>query len=771
MKADVKSALPHLRLLAASLLGAVMLATAGAPAQTNETLPPVLTNLAQVRALGPVGVRQLKRPVHVRGVVTYVHSQREHIFLQDETGAMLIPVTNPGLCPAFAMDVEVRGVTGTNGTQWGIMDGQFTVHGPGTLPEPAKATLAEVQAIRHRLKWIEVEGVVLQARKHSSRSAVLQLADLSGVSTVGLVTTPDSFTPTNLIGARVRAQGLNVRAGLAPLLMQEVSLLSVLSPGQADPFKATATTASVLRNSAPTVERVSLRGTVLRTIYRPSSQSGIYIRDDTGAFQTALLAPQPTNDPTYQYTQTIPLADVHPGDVVEVVGSPTVTTPNLFLQHAQLRVLGAGPEPEPISVTTAEVAAGQFPSDLVTVRGRLLGRHQVTTGRNLWRDVLRLTADGHEVSVFLDSNVSDRFATLPLNDLIEARGLVVPEDGAAPGLPAKKYLVQVTSVADVRSLGLAPEVARNRTLQLTGGVAILVLLAGSWIALLRSRLARERRIATERERSEAAIREANTSLERRVAERTVELEKAREETARALATERELNALKTRFVSIVSHEFRTPLGIIMSAVELLRNYQDRLPAPKRDELHADIYGSTRQMAGLMEQVLVLGRVEGGRLEFKPKPVDLAALCEKLADESLSATGHRCQIDLRIDGPLGGTQGDEALLRHLFSNLLSNAVKYSPAGSTVEFSVRRDGADAVFSVRDRGIGIPETHLPHLFEPFRRASNVGETPGTGLGMLIVKRCVELQSGRIEIQSKVGEGTTVMVSLPMFAVVPAP
>lgn len=235
--------------------------------------------------------------------------------------------------------------------------------------------------------------------------------------------------------------------------------------------------------------------------------------------------------------------------------------------------------------------------------------------------------------------------------------------------------------------------------------------------------------------------------------------------ARELAIEREMHELKTRFISIVSHEFRTPLGIIMSAVELLRNYQDRLPAAKRAELHTDIYGATRHMAGLMEQVLVLGRVEGSKLACKPAPIDLVALGNKLVDELLSATNGRCSISFQTEGSLQGASGDEALLRHILSNLLSNGVKYSASGSTVDFNLRREGANAVFTVRDRGIGIPEADLPRLFEAFQRAGNVGEIPGTGLGMLIVKRCVDAQQGRIEVQSKVGEGTTVTVTLPMF------
>src|SRR5262249_22179318 len=153
----------------------------------------------------------------------------------------------------------------------------------------------------------------------------------------------------------------------------------------------------------------------------------------------------------------------------------------------------------------------------------------------------------------------------------------------------------------------------------------------------------------------------------------------------------------------------TPLGIIMSAVELLRNYTDRLSPAKREELHADIYGSTRQMAGLMEQVLVLGRVGGGKLAYRPVPFDLHQFCRKLTDESLSATNRRCQISVRAEGALTGASGDEGLMRHIFLNLLSNAVKYSPAGSRVEFSVKRNGVGAIFTVRDSGIGIPEAEL--------------------------------------------------------------
>ncbi len=245
--------------------------------------------------------------------------------------------------------------------------------------------------------------------------------------------------------------------------------------------------------------------------------------------------------------------------------------------------------------------------------------------------------------------------------------------------------------------------------------------------------------------------------------------------ARELAAERELNELKTRFVSMVSHEFRTPLGITMSAVGLLRKYSARLDEAKRSQLIEDIESSTKQMAALMEQVLVLGRVESGALSFRPQPLDLVALCEKFVDESLSATSRRCPITLTVVGSLGPdasgapdefrAHGDESLLRHIVANLLSNAVKYSTEGVPVELRLGRAGSVAVLTVRDHGIGIPPADLPNLFQAFHRAGNVGDTPGTGLGLAIVKRCVELHRGRIEVNSNPGTGTTFTVTLPLF------
>jgi PAS domain S-box-containing protein len=242
-----------------------------------------------------------------------------------------------------------------------------------------------------------------------------------------------------------------------------------------------------------------------------------------------------------------------------------------------------------------------------------------------------------------------------------------------------------------------------------------------------------------------------------------ERKQAEAELLRTLAREKELGSLRSNFVSMVSHEFRTPLGIIQSSAEILEDYLDQLePAERRDHL-VSIRKNTRRMAGLMEEVLLLGSIEAGRMDFKPAPFDPRAFILRLLDEVASTTDRRCPIELALSNvPVEG-QGDERLLRHIFTNLLTNAVKYSEPGQQVRFEVGCDGTEMIATIRDRGIGIPEADQEWLFTAFHRGRNVGDRPGTGLGLVIVKRCVDLHGGRIKVESKAGEGTTVTVRLP--------
>jgi PAS domain S-box-containing protein len=237
------------------------------------------------------------------------------------------------------------------------------------------------------------------------------------------------------------------------------------------------------------------------------------------------------------------------------------------------------------------------------------------------------------------------------------------------------------------------------------------------------------------------------------------------EMSKALAREKELSQLKSNFVSMVSHEFRTPLGIIQSSAELLRDFYKKMQSGEREEQLESIARNTRRMAGMMEEVLVLSRLDVGKLNFQPAALDLNAFCRRVLDEVLSATNRRCQIELCLNSVLPEAEADERLLAHIFTNLLSNAVKYSEPGAMVRFAVERDGPDAVCTVYDQGIGISEEDQQHLFTAFHRGSNVGARPGTGLGPLLVKRCADLHGGKVQLNSKIGGGTTVTVRLPVF------
>ena len=232
----------------------------------------------------------------------------------------------------------------------------------------------------------------------------------------------------------------------------------------------------------------------------------------------------------------------------------------------------------------------------------------------------------------------------------------------------------------------------------------------------------------------------------------------------SLENERELVRLKSQFVNTVSHEFRTPLGVILSSTDILTHYLDRLTEVSRRDHLNDIFQSCKHMSRMLEQVLVLGGIEAGNASFVRLPLDLAALLSRIADESSSASlGGPIRLEIATD--LAGASGDEGLMRHIFLNLLSNARKYSAPDAAIEFAAGRNGGDAVFTVRDHGIGIPAKDLPHLFESFSRGSNVEDAPGTGLGLSIVERCVHLHAGTVAIESEEGRGTLVTLRLPLF------
>jgi PAS domain S-box-containing protein len=233
----------------------------------------------------------------------------------------------------------------------------------------------------------------------------------------------------------------------------------------------------------------------------------------------------------------------------------------------------------------------------------------------------------------------------------------------------------------------------------------------------------------------------------------------------ALEKEKELGELKSRFVTMASHEFRTPLATILSSSELLEYYSHKWSDEKKLKHQQRIQSSVKHMTNLLDDVLLIGKAEAGKLEFQPKLLDIIQFCRDLVEEvqvtTQSHTINFCPQEQgnKIDGLI-----DEKLLRHIITNLLTNAVKYSPQGKEVIFSLSCDRDRAIFSIQDKGIGISEEDKQKLFESFHRGKNVSNIPGTGLGLAIVKKSVDLHGGTITIDSQLEVGTTFTVTLPL-------
>ena len=242
-----------------------------------------------------------------------------------------------------------------------------------------------------------------------------------------------------------------------------------------------------------------------------------------------------------------------------------------------------------------------------------------------------------------------------------------------------------------------------------------------------------------------------------------ERKRAEADLLRTLATERKLSALKTTFETMVSHEFRTPLSTILGATEMLEDFYDILAPEKRAEYFEAIRREIQRLKGMLEKVLLQGRLAAGQVQFTPRATDVVAVCRDVLARVQFAFPKHPPVHFEADAPTHRTLADESLLECVLNNLLTNALKYSPALTPVRFAVRRVGEGWEMQVQDQGIGIDEADQAFVFSAFRRGGNVGNIKGTGVGLYLVKKCAELQGGRVELRSQVGQGSTFVFTFP--------
>jgi PAS domain S-box-containing protein len=242
-----------------------------------------------------------------------------------------------------------------------------------------------------------------------------------------------------------------------------------------------------------------------------------------------------------------------------------------------------------------------------------------------------------------------------------------------------------------------------------------------------------------------------------------ERKQAEEDIHNALEKEKELGELKSHFVTMTSHEFRTPLATILSSADLLQKYSYKLSEEQKFTHLQQIQITVKHMNQMLNDVLLIGKAEARKLEYNPAPLDLEQFCHALVAE-IQLTTNSPTIAFCSQGQCTNASIDEKLLRHILSNLLSNAIKYSPQGGTIHFELIYHQETVTFQVRDEGIGIPAVDQAQLFDTFHRASNVGTISGTGLGLAIVKKSVDLHGGSIIVASESGVGTTFKVRIPL-------
>ncbi|MBP0028606.1 PAS domain-containing sensor histidine kinase [Roseofilum sp. Guam] len=261
---------------------------------------------------------------------------------------------------------------------------------------------------------------------------------------------------------------------------------------------------------------------------------------------------------------------------------------------------------------------------------------------------------------------------------------------------------------------------------------------------------------SQRRWAEEVLQRSNEELELKVQERTAKLRQVNQQL-------QELSEMRSRFIAMLCHEFRNPLNNITLSISSLKRYDLQLTAVEKADYLLGINNNVERMTQMIDDILVISKIEAKVLEIKPQPLDFIQFCRQLLAER-QYTRPESPIEFISRSRQAIAYCDERLLRSILNNLLSNALRYTPAHKAIRLKFAKRQNHVIFTIQDEGIGIPSEDKPHLFELFHRGRNVSNIPGTGLGLSIVKQFVDLQQGTIQVKSQVNQGTTFTVRLPV-------
>ncbi len=711
----------------------------------EQVAPPTLTSVQQVLDLGLNGARSASLVASIRGVVT--HASGEYpgwIFVQDATAGLLFTWTNQSFRPTPGLEVEVEGVVDAGAFAPYVKNASVRRLGVSPLPQPRRASARSLATGTNFGQWSIITATVRDVAALSNR-LTLQMSSEGHVFMLWIDQETPSRPPAEWQDAVLEARGIpwtlqdaSARPVGFRFHVSSTNFIRVIRPGSADVFdQAVSRSVASLRQISGDLD-TRVKVTIVITHY--SSGGWMFGQDETGTLGLEAFGGISRQDPKGRYlNRSRPRLQI--GDRIEAVGSYKPGRPFApSLVNAEYRVIGHSKLPEPKPMSGSDGLSGRFDAEYVRVRARLVDREQGRSGA-LYNNTLWLQSDDALFEALVQTTNGPANLDLPKDCLVEVTGVCSVQVGELGQV--RSFRVHLDNVSKIQVVHEVLPSLSSQAVKVLGATAVLALAASGWILLLRKQV---------------HVRTAE------LADANVHLKQAEQELVKALAQEKQLNELKSGFVSMVSHEFRTPLGIIGSSAQILERYFDRLEAAERVDHLRSISKSVRRMSGLMEEVLVLSKVEAGQMAFKPADLDLSGFCRRVTDEVSSATNRQCPINLDCPAlPLA--RADEGLLRHILTNLLSNAVKYSAPGKPVHLQLSARDGNAVFTVRDEGMGIPAPDRERLFKAFHRGQNASRVPGTGLGLSIVKRCVDLHGGSITFDSQEGKGTTFSVTLPAF------